>query len=372
MPTRRELYAGVMSGTSLDGIDAVVAEFSALPGGSCVMLGATHVALPSKLREELLALQSSGADELARAARTANFLADLYAMAIRDACEAAGLAPHDLVAAGVHGQTVRHRPEQGFTVQINNPSRVAERAYVTVVADFRSRDVAAGGQGAPLVPAFHAALFRQADRHRVVVNLGGIANITDLPPRGAVSGFDTGPGNVLMDLWSARHRNLPFDTNGAWAAQGHVDSELLSALLAEPFFAAAPPKSTGRDLFDARWLDARLSQIGWRGRHEDAQATFAALTARSIADAVRAHAAGATEVLACGGGANNSTLLRMLASELAPRNVTTTADHGVAVEHVEALAFAWLAREAIEGRPGNLPAVTGAQGLRVLGAVYPR
>jgi anhydro-N-acetylmuramic acid kinase len=361
-----------MSGTSLDGIDAVVAEFSAQPGGSLATLGATHVTLPSELRDELMALQSAGADELARAARTANLLADLYAMAIKDACEAAGVAPHDLVAAGVHGQTVRHRPEQGYTVQINNPARVAERAYVTVVADFRSRDVAAGGQGAPLVPAFHAALFGQADRHRVVVNVGGIANVTDLPPRGAVTGFDTGPGNVLMDLWSARHRNLPFDMNGAWAAQGNVDSSLLSALLAEPFFAAAPPKSTGRDRFHAGWLDARLLEIGWRGRHEDAQATFAALTARSIADAIRAHATGATEVLVCGGGAKNSTLMRMLAAELDPRTVTTTDDRGVAVEHVEALAFAWLAREAIEGRPANLPAVTGARGMRVLGAIYPR
>jgi anhydro-N-acetylmuramic acid kinase len=372
MPTRRELYAGVMSGTSLDGIDAVVAEFSAQPGPSFATLGATHVTLPSALRDELLALQSAGGDEIARAARAANLLADLYAMAIKDACEAAGVAPHDLVAAGVHGQTVRHSPEQGFTVQINNPARVAERAYVTVVADFRSRDVAAGGQGAPLVPAFHAALFGQADRHRVVVNVGGIANVTNLPPRGSVSGFDTGPGNVLMDLWSARHHNLPFDANGTWAAQGRVDSLLLTALLAEPFFAAAPPKSTGRDLFHARWLDERLSQIGWRGRHEDAQATFAALTARTIADAVRAHAADAKEVLICGGGAKNGTLLRMLASELDPRSVTTTADHGVNVEHVEALAFAWLAREAIEGRPANLPAVTGARGMRVLGAIYPR
>ncbi len=205
-----------------------------------------------------------------------------------------------------------------------------------------------------------------------MVNIGGIANITDLPPRGAVSGFDTGPGNVLMDLWTARHRKQPFDANGAWAAQGHVDSALLAALLAEPFFAAAPPKSTGRDLFNANWLDERLSRIDWRGRHEDAQATFAALTARSVADAIRAHAAGATEVLVCGGGAKNGTLMRMLASELVPRSVTTTADHGVAVDHVEALAFAWLAREAIEGRPANLPAVTGARGMRVLGAIYPR
>ena len=372
MPANRELYAGVMSGTSLDGVDAVVAEFSPMPGKSITTLGATHITFPSALRDELMALQSPGVDEIARASRAANALADLYAKAIKDACEASGVAPHDLVAAGVHGQTVRHRPEQGWTTQINNPARVAERAYVTVVADFRSRDIAAGGQGAPLVPAFHAALFGDSAIHRAIVNIGGIANVTDLPPRGRVSGFDTGPGNVLMDLWSARHRGTPFDANGAWAAQGRVDSTLLAALLAEPYFTAPPPKSTGRDRFNTGWLDGTLAREDWHGRIEDAQATFAALTARSIADAVRVHASGATEVLICGGGANNGTLLRILAAELDPRSVSTTGDHGVAVEHVEALAFAWLAREAIEGRPANLPAVTGARGTRVLGAIYPR
>jgi len=372
MPANRELFAGVMSGTSLDGVDAVVAEFAVKPGAFVATLGATHVTFPTGLRDELLALQVSGADEIARTARAANVLADFYAMAIKDACEASGVAPHDLVAAGVHGQTVRHRPEQGWTRQINNPARVAERAYVTVVADFRSRDIAAGGQGAPLVPAFHAALFADPFIHRAIVNIGGIANITDLPPRGAVSGFDTGPGNVLMDLWSARHRAMPFDRNGAWAAQGRADPTLLASLLAEPYFAAAPPKSTGRDLFNAHWLDGLLARMDWRGRHEDAQATLAALTARTIADAIRTHAGGATDLLICGGGANNATLLRMLAMELAPRTVATTGDRGVAVEHVEALAFAWLAREALAGRPANLPTVTGARGTRILGAIYPR
>jgi len=372
MADRRELYAGVMSGTSLDGIDSVVAEFSPRAGAAVAVLGATHVAFPSKLRDELLALQTSGADELSRVARAANFLADLYAMAIKDACKASGVAPHDLTAAGVHGQTVRHRPEDGWTVQVNNPARVAEGAYVTVVADFRSRDVAAGGQGAPLVPSFHAAVFGHGERHRVVVNIGGIANVTDLPPRGAVGGFDTGPGNVLMDLWSARHRGMPFDVNGAWAAQGRVDSALLAAFLQEPYFSVAPPKSTGRDLFHAGWLDTTMARAGWKGRHEDAQATLAALTARSVADAVRTHAAGATEILVCGGGAHNGTLMRMLASELEPRTVAATSEHGVAVEHVEALAFAWLAREALAGRSANLPDVTGARGTRVLGAIYPR
>ena len=241
-----------------------------------------------------------------------------------------------------------------------------------VVADFRSRDIAAGGQGAPLVPAFHAALFGRGAAHRAVVNIGGIANLTDLPPHGAVRGFDTGPGNILMDVWSARHHGMPFDRNGEWAAQGQVDQALLSALLAEPYFAAAPPKSTGRDLFNAGWIDSKLARVHRGGRHEDVQATLAALTARTIADAVRDHAAGATELLVCGGGAHNATLLRMLSAELAPRIVATTGDRGVAAELVEALAFAWLAREALAGRAGNLAAVTGARGSRILGAIYPR
>ncbi len=274
-----------------------------------------------------------------------------------------------MVAAGVHGQTLRHRPHEGWTLQLNNPARVAERSGMSVVADFRSRDVAAGGQGAPLVPAFHAALFR-GNAHRVVVNLGGIANVTDLPPQGPVRGFDTGPGNVLLDLWHARHRNATFDRDGVWSRSGRADAALLAALLSEPYFAQVPPKSTGRDLFNAEWLDAKLSGRGIAPA--DAQATLLALTARTIADAVRTHCAPATEVLACGGGANNAALVEALARELAPRTVKTTATLGVAVEHVEALAFAWLAREALAGRPGNLPEVTGARGLRVLGAIYPR
>ena len=366
---RRELYAGVMSGTSLDGVDAVLADFA--PGAApCTLLAATHIAFPTELRRELLALQTAAGDEIVRAARAANALADLYVHALRSVCLAADVAPHDVVAAGVHGQTVRHRPNEGWTLQINNPARVAEHAYMTVVADFRARDIAAGGQGAPLVPAFHAALFASPDVHRVVVNIGGIANLTDLPPRGSVHGFDTGPGNVLLDLWHARHRNQPYDRGGVWAATGRVDAALLAALMAEPYFKEPPPKSTGRDLFDAQWLEAHLK--GAALPPADVQATLTALTARAIADAIRTECEGATEIIVCGGGANNAALMKALAAGLAPRTISTTADHGVAVEHVEALAFAWLARETIAGRPGNLPAVTGARGLRVLGAVYPR
>jgi anhydro-N-acetylmuramic acid kinase len=289
------------------------------------------------------------------------------------------VTPADVAAAGVHGQTVRHRPDLGWTIQLNDPARVAERAGMAVVADFRRRDVAAGGQGAPLVPAFHAAMFGATEEHRVIVNVGGIANLTDLPPRGparppaeGVRGFDTGPGNVLSDLWHARHRGGAYDVDGAWARSGRADPELLALLLAEPYFSQPPPKSTGRDLFAATWLDARLAAVGRAIEPAAVQATLVALTARSVGDAVRKHCAAATTVLVCGGGARNAALMSALARELAPRSVATTAALGVAVDHVEALAFAWLARETLAGRPGNLPAVTGARGPRVLGAITPR
>ena len=365
----RQVYAGVMSGTSLDGIDAVIADFAPADGGACRLLGAAHVSFPPALHSELFALQRAATDELARSSRAACALADIYAQTILAALAEAGLEPDDVIAAGVHGQTVRHRPEEGWTLQLNSPARIAERAGMTVVADFRSRDIAAGGQGAPLVPAFHAALFQSAT-HRVIVNLGGIANVTDLPPRGSVYGFDTGPANVLLDLWHARHRNGAFDRDGAWSRSGRIDGALLAALVSEPYFARVPPKSTGRDLYNAEWLAAKLG--GRPLAPADVQATLVALTARTIADAVRTHCARATEILACGGGANNAAVMEALARELAPRTVGTTAALGVAVEHVEALAFAWLAREALAHRPGNLPEVTGARGLRVLGAIYPR
>ena len=367
----REVFAGVMSGTSLDGVDAIVADFAAA-GVACRTIGAAHLPLPTMLRDELLALQTPGANELSRAGAAANMLAELYADAIARAIAAARIEPKDVIAAGVHGQTLRHRPERGWTLQLNNPARVAERAAITVVADFRSRDVAAGGQGAPLVPAFHAALFRAPGVHRVIVNLGGIANITDLPPEGTVRGFDTGPGNALLDLWCARNRGDPFDAGGEWAATGHVDDKLLAALLDEPFFAARPPKSTHRDKFNLAWLEQRLAAADWKGEADDVQSTLVALTARTIADAVRREASDATEVLACGGGARNETLMKALATELAPRRVATTADQGIPVEHVEAMAFAWLARESLAGRQSSLPDVTGARAARVLGAVYHR
>jgi len=360
-----------MSGTSLDGVDAVIADF-APQQGLCATLGAAHAPMPELLRDELAELQGRCDDELGRAARASLALADLYAAAIADACRNAGVAQADLVAAGVHGQTVRHRPDESWTLQLNDPARVAERAGVTVVADFRRRDMAAGGQGAPLVPAFHAALFGRADLARAVLNVGGVANVTLLVPGEPVRGFDTGPGNTLLDLWYSRHGEGLFDAGGAWAASGRVDHALLAALLADPYFGAPPPKSTGRDHFNAGWLDAALARHAGFYHPADVQATLTALTARAAAEAIHREAPAVTELLVCGGGARNLTLLRTLARDLRPCAILSTAELGIAVEHVEALAFAWLAREALAGRPASLPSVTGARGPRVLGAIYPR
>ena len=345
-----------------------------------------------------MALQTSGPDEIVRLARAANQLADLYAYALRSVCLAAALEPHDVVAAGVHGQTVRHRPAEGYTWQINNAARLAEATQIDVVADFRSRDVAAGGQGAPLVPAFHAALFQERDSARAVVNIGGIANITWLPASTGtdqVRGWDTGPGNMLLDAWTERHRGEPFDRDGEWAASGRVDHALLLGMKAEPYFAQTPPKSTGRDLFDIEWLDQRIacctsgaslavpapqrnaSTANALIAPQDVQATLLALTADTIADALARHCSDAKSVLLCGGGARNPVLVTALRVALAKAGMAaavlqTTDDVGVPSNQVEALAFAWLARAALSRQPGNLPAVTGARGPRSLGAHYPR
>ena len=354
-----------MSGTSIDGVDAVLADFSVPP---CRTLAHEHVAFAPALRAELTALQQSGADELHRAALAANALMDACAGAVATLLARAKFDRTQIAAIGVHGQTIRHRPELGYTLQLANPARLAEGTGITVVADFRSRDVAAGGQGAPLVPAFHAALFAAPDRHRVVVNIGGFANVTDLPPRGHVRGFDTGPGNTLLDSWMHLHTGETYDRDGAWGARGQVLPALLSALRADPYFALAPPKSTGRDYFNLRWLERHLDG---GSAPADVQRTLCLLTAQTIAEAIDAHCDGATEVLICGGGAGNARLMQDLSASLQPRTVATTLAYGVPVDQVEALAFAWLAREALAGRPGNLPAVTGARDRRVLGAIYP-
>jgi anhydro-N-acetylmuramic acid kinase len=372
--TRRELFIGLMSGTSLDGVDGVLARWPAAGGTRPETLAFAHRPIGAALHDELLALQRSGPDEIHRAALAANALARLYAEVCLDLLAAAQKAPADVVAIGAHGQTLRHRPGEfdgtGYTVQILDGALLAECTGVDVVCDFRSRDVAAGGQGAPLVPAFHAACFGQAGVDVAVLNIGGIANLTLLPAAGPVRGFDCGPGNLLMDLWCRRQFGQPYDADGAWAAGGRVHEGLLARCLAEPYFERAPPKSTGRDLFDAAWLEARLG--GLPVAAQDVMATLAELSARSIVDALRHHAPGSRRLLVCGGGAFNGHLMRRLAALLGDAvAVHSTAAEGVPPDRVEALAFAWLARAFVERRPGNLPAVTGAAGERVLGALYP-
>jgi anhydro-N-acetylmuramic acid kinase len=366
-------YIGLMSGTSLDGVDGVLAQAE----GGRLMRSAHHVhhPFPAALRAELLALNRSGADELHRAALAANGLACAYAEVSQALLTRAGLTAGAVRAIGAHGQTVRHRPGEfdghGYTLQLMNGALLAERSGIDVVCDFRSRDVAAGGQGAPLVPAFHAALFARPGLDVAVLNLGGIGNLTLLPANGPVRGFDCGPGNVLMDLWVSRHRAQPCDEGGRWAASGRVDAALLAALLAEPFFALPPPKSTGRDLFHAEWLQRHLATH--RGlAPQDVQATLAELTAASAMAALRAEAPSTTELLVCGGGAFNTHLVSRLSALAGPATtVSSTQNKGLAPDQVEALAFAWLAEAFVERRPGNLAAVTGAAGPRVLGALYP-
>lgn len=354
-----------MSGTSLDGVDAVLADFSVRPPR---VRASAHHAFPAMLRAELLALQSSGDDEIARAAVAGNALALAYAAAVDAVLLASGADKSVVQAIGCHGQTVRHRPERGFTSQIGNPALLAERTAIRVVADFRSRDVAAGGQGAPLVPAFHAEVFLDRNERRAILNLGGIANATGLAPDGTITGFDSGPGNCLMDLWCAQHTGAPFDESGKWASGGRVLPQRLARMQQEPYFALAPPKSTGRDLFNDAWLRAKIEADD---ETQSVQATLLELTARSICDAIGRHLPRTQRVIACGGGTKNLALMTRLRDLLDPVPLDSSDLHGIDPRLVEALAFAWLARQGVRGLPGNLPSVTGAVGRRVLGAVYP-
>lgn len=371
------LYAGLMSGTSLDGVDGVLVDLGAPDDARITprVLAHRHRLFDAALRAELLALNGSTGDELARSARAANALAQVYAQVVAALLVAAGVERDAVRAVGAHGQTVRHQPRSldgvGYTIQLNAPALLAELCGIDVVADFRSRDVAAGGQGAPLVPAFHRACFARADGGGVaVLNLGGIANLTVLAGD-ATTGFDCGPANALMDHWCERHTGRPYDAEGRWAAGGRALQPLLDAMLAAPWFALPPPKSTGRDLFNPAWLEPLLAQHAAHAAPADVQATLAELTAASIAHDVQRHAPGCVELLVCGGGAYNNHLLQRLEALLAPLPVRTTAERGLPPTQVEAAAFAWLARQFVLRRPGNLATVTGAAGPRVLGALYP-
>ncbi|HEU0233962.1 MAG TPA: anhydro-N-acetylmuramic acid kinase [Gallionella sp.] len=360
-----ELYVGLMSGTSLDGIDAVLVD---LGEAQPRLLAKHYTPFDDSLRNDLLALHQPGHNELHRTQLAGNQLARLYAAAVNTLLNTANSSNTKIKAIGCHGQTIRHRPEHGYTLQIGNAALLAELTGITVVSDFRSRDIAAGGQGAPLVPAFHDKVLRHPGSHRVIVNIGGISNLTNLPPGTATSGFDCGPGNLLMDAWCMQHLGKPYDDSGAWAASGKILPALLEKMLNEPFFALPPPKSSGRDLFNMVWLRGKL-QGGELA--EDVQATLLELTCRTIAQAIRQYCDGATEIYLCGGGAHNPTLHHRLAALLPGSGVQTTDALGVDGDYLEAIAFAWLAQQTLHGRPASLPPVTGARHPCILGAIYP-
>jgi len=371
------LYIGLMSGTSLDGVDGVIASFDADGSGLAVQAHAS-APLPPELRAELLALNTpAGVDELHRAALAANGLVRVYADVVARLLASGRTERRAIRAIGAHGQTVRHRPLEfdgvGYTLQLNNPALLAELSGIDVVAEFRVRDLAAGGQGAPLVPAFHHAVFGRPDEAVAVLNLGGIGNLSLLPASNDASapvvGFDCGPANALMDHWTRLHQGQPFDADGQWAAGGTVQSSLLAALLSEPFLAKLPPKSTGRDLFNPDWLATHLADCP--AAPADVQATLAEFTVRAAADALQRFGPASRRLIVCGGGALNAHLMARLQSLLPQVQVLSSADCGLLPLQVEATAFAWLAQAALARRPGNLPSVTGARGPRVLGAIYP-
>ncbi|CAM3702366.1 anhydro-N-acetylmuramic acid kinase [Polaromonas hydrogenivorans] len=372
---------GLMSGTSLDGADGVLVDFS---GQTLRVVASASEPFGDSFRAELLALNSPSHNELHRAALAGSQLAAVYARVVADLVRQAGalgIPAGQIQAIGAHGQTVRHQPQRtsaepagaGYTLQLNNPALLAELTGIDVVADFRSRDVAAGGQGAPLVPAFHQGVFGRADATVAVLNLGGISNLSVLPPAGSplpVLGFDCGPGNALMDAWCLQHTGQPFDAGGAWAAGGRLVPALLASLQGEPYFSQPIPKSTGRDLFSLAWLAEKLRPFSGE-RPEDIQNTLTELTVCACNAGICSYGKESIELIVCGGGAFNLYLLQRLQAGLPWLRVSTSDRHGLPPLQVEAAAFAWLARQMIRRQPGNLPGVTGAAGLRVLGALYP-
>lgn len=367
----REPYIGLMSGTSLDGIDAALVDLSTTPP-------AVHSAVtrpyPADVRSQLTALsQGTAANEVDLLGRMDSLLGDLFAETALNLLDTAGLKAHEIRAIGSHGQTIRHRPDgpHPFTLQIGDPNIIAARTGITTVADFRRRDLALGGQGAPLVPAFHAACFRTPDQERAVLNLGGMANLTLLPADTCepVRGFDTGPGNVLMDAWIGRQLDKSHDPQGEWGASGKVLPALLERMLRENYFELTPPKSTGRELFHLGWLEQQLRNEAFKPA--DVQATLCELTAVSVASALKRWAPRTQRLLVCGGGTHNSALMDRLRTHLPALPVESTASEGLDPDWIEAAAFAWLARETLAGRPGNLPEVTGARAAVTLGGIYP-
>jgi anhydro-N-acetylmuramic acid kinase len=378
--TSPQHFIGLMSGTSLDGVDGVLAHIN--PQGQLDAQAHAFVAFDASFKAELMALNQSGADELHRSALAGNQIARHYAQVVHDLLRPSGLQAQDIVAVGAHGQTVRHRPLEfdgdtalqrapvGYTLQLINPSLLAELTGIDVVADFRNRDLAAGGQGAPLVPAFHQGVFGNPGSCLAVLNIGGISNLSVLHPDGSVLGWDCGPGNALMDHWCTTHTGASFDDNGAWSATGQVVPDLLTTLMAEAFLQRSPPKSTGRDLFNPAWLQARLASDTLQP--QDVQATLTEFTAMACAHDVQRHAPEARELIVCGGGALNGQLMSRLGHHLSGVQVVSSEMRGLPPLQVEAAAFAWLAAKTMRRETSSLPSVTGARGARVLGAIYPR
>jgi len=362
------LFIGLMSGTSIDAIDAALIDFADQP-----KLIATHShPIEPKLRQQLLMLSEGCHNELTMMLMLDHQMGNLFADAALQLLKKTEVNASDICSIGSHGQTIRHYPETGCSLQIGDGNLIAERTGITTVADFRRRDLAAGGEGAPLVPAFHNAVFRSSKQDRVIVNIGGIANITHLPagPNGVVSGFDTGPGNMLMDGWAMRHLKQPFDQNGDWGKQGEVDQALLQLMMADPFFLLPPPKSTGREHFNLEWLNHQLDTLAEAPTPESVQATLCQLTASSIAQAIKQYCPQSEAAFICGGGARNEMLMQRIQNELPSHQITSTEELGIHPDWVEAIAFAWLAKQTLAGKPGNLPAVTGASHPVVLGATY--
>ena len=365
-----EIYLGLMSGTSMDGIDAALVRF---PNTGIELITTHSLSWPENLRELLLDLTTPGENEIDRLGQLDAEAGDQFATAVLELLTKAGIPSSAVTAIGSHGQTIRHRPniKAPFTLQIGDPNHIAERTGITTVADFRRRDMAAGGEGAPLVPAFHAELFGHKHEARCVLNIGGIANVTLLPANlnGRVTGFDTGPGNCLLDAWARRHLNQPFDQDGSWGASGEINSPLLEAMLADTYFQQASPKSTGPEHFNLEWLDRHL--LSYRTLEKaDIQTTLTALTAESIARSIKNFTADCRRILVCGGGIHNSALMQQLKQRLTQYEVESTAAYGANPDWVEAIAFAWLAKRTLLGLAGNLPSVTGARHPVVLGGIY--
>jgi len=369
--SKPEYFIGLMSGTSVDAIDAVIVAFQR----DAISLVASHsVSIPNKLRQELIALTVPGKNEIHRAMSADRQLAELYAKAVNQLLEQSGTAAQQIVAIGCHGQTIRHSPttKPAYSLQIGDPNTLCELTGIRVVADFRRRDIAAGGEAAPYAPAFHEYLFRVSNEARLVINLGGIANLTLLSANQnePVTGFDTGPSNILMDSWIMAKQKKRFDKNGHWGASGKVDDALLEQMLSDPYFKRRPPKSTGREYFNLDWLGAQLKRHKKRMQHKNVQATLCELTARSITAAIQKHAPDYQLALVCGGGVHNMALMFRLQSLLDHCQVRSTEDYGVDPDLLEAMCFAWLARRTLNGETGNLPSVTNAQHAAILGGIY--